>query len=1042
MSEVFLSSIAINDFRTFGTFSVDLPAAPGLLLLSGTNGLGKSSFFDAIEWALTGRIRRFTNYVMTKTGKVAVPDADYLTRYGAKANSHEVELQYGPNNSVRRSASVAPSMEAVSQLLAYSGRGAISDLSTHLAMTHFLGQAERQRFTSRESDDQWAALKGPSGVDRLELVRTRLRGKATTLAFGRRIKAEKAFVADLEKAIADWIGFQARLERFRLAVRAGGGLTQQDVRERALEVGAEAASILRRDVAEVAGENNTQLLARMNELLLRGDQLLAERAAALNAAGELVDRFFAEQAKGRGDQSALVAARRQAEVTRVAASTAQERASLAAAAIADQAAVVSLLQSEIERLEATRDDQGRSAELKAILVDARSELDGRTAELSEFRQTAEQAGEAISAHSSAAADVLRLQAIADRARDDVESVVRLEDLKRIAEGLANQHRLAVDAARAVQDEYELAIGGHSKLTADIDAARSAHAEAERHASAIAAAVTAVAAHLHDNATICPVCSAHYVAGELKFLANAAAKAGNSTLAAAALTLEALEGQLPTIVQRIDELQAILLAPEVLVPAVSRTAANVDELQQHLELTLQVSAGSDLTSAAASRLERASLDLQTARSAVTPLADAAAGARQSLSDASAAIDLTTYRIDALNARIAIVVAEDQSCLERIAARALPAMTLGEVTALLLHRRNECETAIARLAELRETATRENAAVSTLVELLSNHNEAIAEAEAAAESARGAAATLAAQWTEMGLPGLPDSVVASAAITNLSATTAQFKLLPARLQALAKENQDVLLDEDISLVLQQMRAIGGDLGLGDPSAYLKRLRDQLGPARDALQLTQDAHDAVDKYTVKLGDRAEAYNREVLQPLNDRILEFNAAMLSTPGASVQFRTDKRLDRTDFEMELRYGDEVDDSIHRAKKVPPQVVLSEGQLAANGFSILCAASTAYRWSRWRALLLDDPLQHNDIIHTAAFVDVMRNLVELEGYQLIMSSHDRAESDFIARKFDAAGLACTTVLLTAPSENGVISDPPTYNTAARHLMPAAGTKIA
>ncbi|WP_287202866.1 hypothetical protein, partial [Mesorhizobium sp.] len=80
------------------------------------------------------------------------------------------------------------------------------------------------------------------------------------------------------------------------------------------------------------------------------------------------------------------------------------------------------------------------------------------------------------------------------------------------------------------------------------------------------------------------------------------------------------------------------------------------------------------------------------------------------------------------------------------------------------------------------------------------------------------------------------------------------------------------------------------------------------------------------------------------------------------------------------------------------------------------------------------PLQHNDIIHTAAFVDVMRNLVELEGYQLIMSSHDRAESDFIARKFDAAGLACTRVLLTAPAETGVVYDPPSFNVPAGRAL--------
>lgn len=160
----------------------------------------------------------------------------------------------------------------------------------------------------------------------------------------------------------------------------------------------------------------------------------------------------------------------------------------------------------------------------------------------------------------------------------------------------------------------------------------------------------------------------------------------------------------------------------------------------------------------------------------------------------------------------------------------------------------------------------------------------------------------------------------------------------------------------------------------------------------------------------------------------------MLSTPGESIQFKADTRVDATSFGMALRYREKVENAIETKKDLPPQVVLSEGQLAANGFSILCAASTAYQWSRWRALLLDDPLQHNDIIHAAAFVDVMRNMVELNGYQLIMSSHDRGESEFIARKFDAAGLPCATVLLTAPSHKGVVWNAPEYNQAAARIL--------
>ena len=84
--------------------------------------------------------------------------------------------------------------------------------------------------------------------------------------------------------------------------------------------------------------------------------------------------------------------------------------------------------------------------------------------------------------------------------------------------------------------------------------------------------------------------------------------------------------------------------------------------------------------------------------------------------------------------------------------------------------------------------------------------------------------------------------------------------------------------------------------------------------------------------------------------------------------------------------------------------------------------------------MLDDPLQHNDIIHTAAFVDLMRNLVELKGYQLLMSSHDRAESEFIRRKFDAAGIPCTVISLTTPSKAGVRYATPDYNGPARQML--------
>lgn len=78
----------------------------------------------------------------------------------------------------------------------------------------------------------------------------------------------------------------------------------------------------------------------------------------------------------------------------------------------------------------------------------------------------------------------------------------------------------------------------------------------------------------------------------------------------------------------------------------------------------------------------------------------------------------------------------------------------------------------------------------------------------------------------------------------------------------------------------------------------------------------------------------------------------------------------------------------------------------------------------------------------AAFVDVMRNLVELEGYQLLISSHKRDEGEFIARKFNAAGLPCIVVEFVGASKDCVRIERPRHNAAARRLLAEPQAKLA
>ncbi|MFK4771438.1 AAA family ATPase [Rhizobium sp. ZW T2_16] len=1033
MSDVYLSSVGIHNFRTFGDFQVVLPPAPGLLLLSGTNGLGKSSFFDAIEWALTGKIRRFTPYV-SKSGKVIIPDADYLTRNGAKADSHAVTLQFSEGEAVQRSAIEIPSESDVSALLSSQGRGQVTDLGTHLAMTHFLGQAERQRFTSRDADDQWAALKGPSGVERLELIRTRLRGRSTTYAFGNRIKVEQAAVTAIEKNIADWQGWQARLDRLRSSIRASGRLTEEDVRARSLLLETELLNVAGLAPTVVVGETGVQLLARLAALLETARERIRDRTAKLAECDDLIARYEVQQALTSEDHPTLLRARQQLAEASKATADAQERSTAARDAATAQAAVIVALGGAIGLLESTRVDLLRRAELATQIETLRGELELHTTALAESQKQLADADSVISANATATNEFAQLSTTVTQVAADLETARQLTNLFANLRLQEAELATATSNAAEVQSTLDATISLRDTRLAEQTTAERERAEAERHASAIASAVASVANHIHETDEACPVCHTHFAPGQLKILASEAAKSGDARVAFMAERVEKLTTEIAVIDGQIADLAAIVGRPALLEPNVVVARESFTTLAETLRQRLKATEDDDLARLAELRNAEATAAARVSQLALADQQPAVLTAGQQRVTLSAEIERIETLISTKNTRLTAMINDHRDCSERIAARGLPEPSLEEVGGLLDVRRKELDEAQRTLTGLEGISTNAQAAASSEQEQLGIREAEYATAELSRKNAVAAAQELVKQWGDLGFASNPDRAVLETAVADANRASGGLSVLADRLRDLSRDNEDLLLDEELAAVVQQMLIAADEEGLKDPSAHLGRLQERLVSARAALKLSQDAQDAVNRYTVKLGERAEAYNREVLQPLNDRILEFNAAMLSTPGASVQFKANKRVDRTDFEMQLDYGDELENIPSAPRKVPPQVVLSEGQLAANGFSILCAASTAYRWSRWSALLLDDPLQHNDIIHAAAFVDVMRNLVELEGYQLMMSSHDRAETEFISRKFDAAGLPCTTVFLTAPSESGVLYDPPTYNVHAQRVL--------
>ncbi|WP_458764635.1 AAA family ATPase [Cupriavidus basilensis] len=97
MTQMYLKSLDVTEFRNFARLTVRLPSEPGVMLVHGTNGLGKSSLFDGIEWALTGKIDHFAQSAR------GTKETHYLRRWHAHADRPTaITLSFSDDGFVRR----------------------------------------------------------------------------------------------------------------------------------------------------------------------------------------------------------------------------------------------------------------------------------------------------------------------------------------------------------------------------------------------------------------------------------------------------------------------------------------------------------------------------------------------------------------------------------------------------------------------------------------------------------------------------------------------------------------------------------------------------------------------------------------------------------------------------------------------------------------------------------------------------------------------------------------------------------------------------
>lgn len=1016
MSDLYLRSVEFSNFRIYGdSYAFEFPDGPGIALVTGANGLGKTSFFDGVEWALTDQVSRFQDIPVDGRRK----EPDPLTRIGAPENSHRVSLQFSDGAPIDRGAGFVPDEAAIAQLLKRPEWAEITNLHGYLSITHFLGQASTQRFSLRKPDKHWEALKGPAGVDRINALRERMSGLGVRRAFTRAIEERTKRLEEAADSLANWISLLAERDRARQLSSSDAAMPPPALRE-AVEVLGRQLLRLVPDLNWTMSESSTAAETLLEDLagLLRAveqrNTFDAEAADTLGKIASAFDEAAAETITLRsvaGDieqrRAAAIEKLTEAEVALAQASTglaATERHAAQA-----EAGLVSLtrLRAAIRQLEQSRAAQ---AEAKMQLERSAAESGKVQAGIDALRQELANATRQR-ADRRGLADRLTLA----RRRADVSAklTVTRAEIDRLMPLLARREPAELRTRRADLAAREITSKALiSRITSDL------RAQDDR-VQAIAQAVAAIAHRLGHDDTSCPVCASEFTPGRLTELANQqiATDARPATALATALADARVESE--ELRRQIAEVDRAIVERDQLQATMTTLRAREHELRQQLvEAGGSADGAYDESEAILFEQELAAVDGQLAA------AEAPEQLAARIEEAEAVLKAETAK------RITLQRARDTAEEDVEAARAALRQHSGvwnDEKGLLVDLDTEQQRGERNLSDLARRIAAERTAVDDARLTRDAHRETAAretEAQAASNARLDALAArraaLVRRWEDAGQSGDPDVARVAQHRARVAERTVQIEPIRASQQRLVAAYRKWQTDEQLRRLESQISDVVQSENAASEIEVRRLLEKRANEARKELELAQAARDRIDRVGSQMQKRAESYADEVLAPLNATIQRFARTLMTWSDASIIYRAEHHVTRSELRPGIVRSGADGSSTHL--EMNPNLYFSEGQLSALSVAALLAASTTFGWSRWRGLLLDDPLQHNDVIHASAFMDLLRQMVGELGYQVILSTHDSSEAEFLARKCRSAGIPYHVHELVPQGEAGLISN--------------------
>ncbi|WP_312176763.1 AAA family ATPase [Pseudescherichia sp.] len=968
-----LKSITLSNVRRYGT-DTKIELSGGATILLAPNGTGKTAFFEAIEFSLTGNISRLGENLSP-----IIRDSQTFAKVVLDFGDVQASAQVSNGGDVERTGDLSSLFPDTNS----------EDIPFLLRLTHLLDQREGQWLVKADAKVAGAQLaRLPIGKDGT-LVSNALGGIRRVLT--EKLKQAKGALEALEAEFGEWQSLI--LERDQAASQSQGALrSKENIAESISDIARNTQSAEQLPVGLLVPPVGISNLETMHDALEQTVQAklsrLREQITALMEVDGLIGRFVSEQARSEQLSNALITAKE--ELTQ----KQQERGQLVdkkdklqkelVTAEAERDVIIqqlNRLNSEARTKEAFEQRKLDFASADKALADAQS-LASTLRHLHEGNEQLRIEHELINKQRKSLqlvdSEVLSAHQLIKRWEDILQHIATINDLvsnEEIQERVLQERLHTANTLKASAETDELSVKQfHEMLTSTADSIRQS--------------VATIAAHLPENRGDCPLCGAEHGAAVLHeritrsletidpkvIEAEQRVKTASDHLRKCTETVTNAETELKTCQSKIVELRGDIV----------RSVAEINQLKTNILLdgdTVQLAKASIQRREESNASAKQQLDEKQLNLASLPTPEILEASKNAYQTSTRELDTTRQnRAGALAS-----LEQTTAALAAITAGALPSKTLTDLSTQQNKNTIQLSELKSKIEAEQSALERQNIPLTEVINKISGLEKQITDAQAQLASIRYS-------WRQLSFPGDPALELASSKEIQLQSSVADLSRHSEQLQTLK-------IEIGTWSKLEQTRLAQGLIdrrrGTSSEQEFATSLSQRIDNERtNQIQLLQ-LSEAMETLNRSLSTEISNVQKHVLSvvPRWQALLKRVVREPRFTGTSLGFRSIYRKEHAEVSVPLH-----------GESVPVPAIASEAQLTDLQLTFLLSMALEHQWSSWRCLLLDDPTQHHDLVHAASVFDLLRDYIVDHGFQVVIATHDALQARYFMRKLQNDGI--------------------------------------